>query len=60
MSKISEEEIKKILPVKGPSFEEVKNYLEKYNDEYIVIKCGGSVLVNQDLFNNNIFIIIFF
>ena len=52
MSKISEEEIKKILPVKGPSFEEVKNYLEKYNDEYIVIKCGGSVLINQNLFDN--------
>ena len=52
MSKISEEEIKKILPLKGPSFVEVKNYLEKYNDEYIVIKCGGSVLVDQTLFNN--------
>ena len=52
MSKITEEEIQKILPTKGPSFEEVKNYLEKYNDEYIVIKCGGSVLVNQDLLNN--------
>ena len=52
MSKISEEEIQKILPLKGPSFEEVKNYLKKYNDEYIVIKCGGSVLVDQNLFNN--------
>ena len=52
MSKISEEEIQKILPVKGPSFKEVKNYLDKYNDEYIVVKCGGSVLVNQDLFKN--------
>jgi len=52
MSKITEEEIKKILPLKGPSFEEVKNYLKKYNDEYIVIKCGGSVLVDQNLFNN--------
>ena len=52
MSKITEEEVQKILPTKGPSFEEVKNYLEKYNNEYIVIKCGGSVLVNQDLFNN--------
>ena len=51
MSKITEEEIKEILPQNGPSFDEVKNYLEKYNDEYIVIKCGGSVLVNQDLFN---------
>ena len=52
MSKISEEEIQKILPIKGPSFDEVKNYLEKYNDEYIVIKCGGSVLVNHNLFIN--------
>ena len=52
MSKISEEEIKKILPIKGPSFEEVKNFLEKYKEEYIVIKCGGSVLVDKNLFNN--------
>jgi len=52
MSKITEEEIQKILPVKGPSFEEVKNYLKKYNDEYIVIKCGGSVLADQNLFDN--------
>jgi len=52
MSKITEEEIKRILPISGPSFEEVKNYLDKYNDEYIVIKCGGSVLIDQNLFNN--------
>ena len=52
MLKITEEEIKNILPSKGPAFNEVLNYLDKYNDEYIVIKCGGSVLVNQDLFNN--------
>jgi len=52
MPKITEEEIKKFLPLKGPSFEEVKNYLEKYNNEYIVIKCGGSVLINQNLFDN--------
>ena len=52
MSKITKEKKKKILPLKGPSFEEVKNYLDKYNDEYVVIKCGGSVLVDQSLFNN--------
>ena len=52
MSKIKEEEIQRILPLKGPSLEEVKNYLEKYNNEYIVIKCGGSVLVDLNLFNN--------
>ncbi len=52
MSKFTEEEIQKILPLKGPSFEEIRNYLEKYNDEYIVIKCGGSVLDDQSLFAN--------
>ena len=51
MSNIQEEEIKNILPTEGPSFEEVKNYLKKYNDEYIVIKCGGSVLIDQNLFD---------
>ena len=49
MPKITEGEVKEILPFKGPSFEEVKNYLKKYNDEYIVIKCGGSVLVDPNL-----------
>ena len=51
MLEIKEEELKKILPSDGPSINEVKRYLEKYNDEYIVIKCGGSVLVNQNLFD---------
>jgi len=52
MLKITEEEIKKILPLKGPTFNEVKKYLDKYNDEFIVIKCGGSVLEDQNLFKN--------
>jgi acetylglutamate kinase len=51
MLEIKEEELKKILPLDGPSINEVKRYLEKYNDEYIVIKCGGSVLVDQNLFD---------
>ena len=51
MLEIKEEELKKILPTDGPSIDEVKRYLEKYNDEYIVIKCGGSVLVDNKLFN---------
>jgi acetylglutamate kinase len=51
MREIKEEELKKILPLDGPSINEVKKYLEKYNDEYIVIKCGGSVLVDQNLFD---------
>ena len=52
MLEISEEKIKKIIPLKGPSFDEIKKYLKKYNNEYIVIKCGGSILVDQNLFNN--------
>ena len=51
MLEIKEEELNKILPSDGPSINEVKRYLEKYNDEYIVIKCGGSVLVDQNLFD---------
>ena len=46
-----EEELKKILPNDGPSISEVKKYLDKYSEEYIVIKCGGSVLINKNLFN---------
>ena len=51
MLDIKEEELKKILPLDGPSTQEVKKYLEKYNNEYIVIKCGGSVLIDQNLFD---------
>ena len=51
MLEIKEEELSKIIPSDGPSIDEVKRYLEKYNDEYIVIKCGGSVLVDQNLFS---------
>ena len=51
MLEIKEEELKKVIPSDGPSIDEVKKYLEKYNDEYIVIKCGGSVLVNNKLFD---------
>ena len=50
MSLVQEEDLIYNLPKDGPSVEEVKKYLEKYNDEYIVIKCGGSVLVDQNLF----------
>ena len=58
MLEIKEEKLNKIIPSDGPSINEVKRYLEKYNDEYIVIKCGGSVLVDKNLFNifiNNVF-----
>ncbi|MDA9156848.1 acetylglutamate kinase [Candidatus Pelagibacter sp.] len=50
MSLLKEEELTNILPKDGPTVEEVKKYLEKYNDEFIIIKCGGSVLVDPELF----------
>ena len=43
-------DLENILPNGGPSIEEVKKYLNKYNNEYIIIKFGGSVLNDPKLF----------
>ncbi len=43
--------IEKILPSDGPSIEEVQKYIKKYSKEIIVIKCGGSVLLESTLFD---------
>ena len=51
MTASEEVNLEKILPSNGPSINEVKKYLDKYNDEFIVIKCGGSVLIDPNLFN---------
>ena len=51
MTVIEEVNLKTILPSNGPSIQEVKKYLEKYTDEKIVIKCGGNVLIDPNLFN---------
>ena len=51
MSSVVESNLKSILPSNGPSKNEVKKYLDKYNNEYIVIKCGGSVLIDPILFD---------
>ena len=51
MAAIEEVNLEKILPSNGPSIKEVKKYLEKYSEERIVIKCGGSVLIDPNLFN---------
>ena len=39
------------LPKDGPDINEVQKYINKYKNEVIVIKCGGSVLLNQKLFD---------
>ena len=42
--------LEKILPANGPSIDEVRKYIKKYLEEVIVIKCGGSVLLDKNLF----------
>ncbi len=45
-------DLKKILPKNGPPIEEVSKYIEKYKDEIIVIKYGGNVFIDRNIFNN--------
>ena len=47
-----DDKIKKFWPKNGPSTDEVEKYIKKYSKEKIVIKCGGSVLLDPNLFNN--------
>jgi len=49
---ISLEEIKKIWPSSAPDIENINKYVEKYKGETIVIKYGGNVLIDRDIFNN--------
>ena len=44
--------IKEFWPKNGPSNQKVEKYVKKYLKEKIVIKCGGRVLLEPDLFNN--------
>ena len=53
MSKeISLNEIKKFWPEKAPDVNIVKKYVSKYENEKIVIKYGGNVLIDRKVFNN--------
>ena len=45
-------ELEQILPKDGPSIKEVKKYIEKYSNEIIVIKYGGNVFIDRNIFNN--------
>ena len=42
----------KILPKNGPPINEVIKYVKKYKNELIVIKYGGNVLIDREIFNN--------
>jgi acetylglutamate kinase len=42
----------KILPKNGPPINEVSKYIEKYKNDLIVIKYGGNVFIDRNIFNN--------
>ncbi len=44
--------LEKILPSNGPPINEVKKYLDKYKNDLIVIKYGGNVFIDREVFNN--------
>ena len=56
MSKnISLDEIKEFWPDKAPDINIVQKYIKKYENEKIVIKYGGNVLIDRNVFNNFIY-----
>ena len=46
------EELNKILPETGPNIDGVSKYIEKYKDDIIVIKYGGNVFIDRQIFSN--------
>ena len=52
MLEIKENELNKILPSDGPPIKEVSKYIEKYKNELIVIKYGGNVFIDRNIFDN--------
>ena len=45
-------EIEKIVPKDGPTIDEFKKYINRYKDQLIVIKYGGNVFIDRNIFNN--------
>ena len=44
--------LEKILPESGPPLTEVSKYINKYKNDLIVIKYGGNVFIDRNIFNN--------
>ena len=49
---ISLDEIKKFWPEDAPNVNNVTKYVKKYKKDLIVIKYGGNVLIDRNIFNN--------
>ena len=46
------EDIKEIWPKTAPDINNISKYVSKYKNELIVIKYGGNVLIDRNVFNN--------
>ena len=44
--------IEDLLPIDGPSINEVDKYIDKYKNDLIVVKYGGNVFIDRNIFNN--------
>ena len=49
---ISLNEIKKFWPQDAPDVNNVPKYIKKYKNDLVVIKYGGNVLIDRNIFNN--------
>ncbi len=45
-------DFQKILPEDGPPVGQVLKYIDKYKNDLIVIKYGGNVFIDKEIFNN--------
>ena len=45
-------DLEKILPKNGPPINEVSKYIEKYKNDLIVIKYGGNVFIDRNIFDH--------
>ena len=45
-------DLKKILPEGGPPIDEVSKYIKKYKNDLIIIKYGGNVFIDRNIFEN--------
>ena len=50
--KISLDEVKRFWPQSAPDINNISKYVQKYKNEKIVIKYGGNVLIDRNIFNN--------